>query len=83
MYIDHIWPFTTFISRNKHNKNIRLRLYWLRLRVAEAEVQTSHGISCPACVWQTVPPLSTQTHTADKWQPAISRFAHTSYLNLC
>ena len=41
MYIDHIWPFTTFISRNKHNKNIRLRLYWLRLRVAEAEVQTS------------------------------------------
>ena len=42
MYIDHIWPFTTFISRNKHNKNIRLRLYWLRLRVAEAEVQTSH-----------------------------------------
>ena len=43
MYIDHIWPFTTFISRNKHNKNIRLRLYWLRLRVAEAEVQTSHG----------------------------------------
>ena len=45
MYIDHIWPFTTFISRNKHNKNIRLRLYWLRLRVAEAEVQTSH--SCP------------------------------------
>ena len=32
MYIDHIWPFTTFISRNKHNKNIRLRLYWLRLR---------------------------------------------------
>ena len=45
MYIDHIWPFTTFISRNKHNKNIRLRLYWLRLRVAEAEVQTSHNIS--------------------------------------
>ena len=43
MYIDHIWPFTTFISRNKHNKNIRLRLYWLRLRVAEAEVQTSHA----------------------------------------
>ena len=42
MYIDRIWPFTTFISRNKHNKNIRLRLYWLRLRVAEAEVQTSH-----------------------------------------
>ena len=42
MYIDHIWPFTTFISRKKHNKNIRLRLYWLRLRVAEAEVQTSH-----------------------------------------
>ena len=31
MYRDHIWPFTTFISRNKHNKNIRLRLYWLRL----------------------------------------------------
>ena len=44
MYIDRIWPFTTFISRNKHNKNIRLRLYWLRLRVAEAEVQTSHEI---------------------------------------
>ena len=44
MYIDRIWPFTTFISRNKHNKNIRLRLYWLRLRVAEAEVQTSHDI---------------------------------------
>ena len=43
MYIDRIWPFTTFISRNKHNKNIRLRLYWLRLRVAEAEVQTSQG----------------------------------------
>ena len=43
MYIDRIWPFTTFISRNKHNKNIRLRLYWLRLRVAEAEVQTSHA----------------------------------------
>ena len=43
MYIDRIWPFTTFISRNKHNKNIRLRLYWLRLRVAEAEVQTSHS----------------------------------------
>ena len=42
MYIDRIWPFTTFISRNKRNKNIRLRLYWLRLRVAEAEVQTSH-----------------------------------------
>ena len=42
MYIDHIWPFTTFISRNKHKKIIRLRLYWLRLRVAEAEVQTSH-----------------------------------------
>ena len=42
MYIDRIWPFSTFISRNKHNKNIRLRLYWLRLRVAEAEVQTSH-----------------------------------------
>ena len=42
MYIDCIWPFTTFISRNKHNKNIRPRLYWLRLRVAEAEVQTSH-----------------------------------------
>ena len=42
MYIDRIWPFTTFISRNKHKKNIRLRLYWLRLRVAEAEVQTSH-----------------------------------------
>ena len=41
MYIDCIWPFTTFISRNKHNKNIRLRLYWLRLTVAEAEVQTS------------------------------------------
>ena len=38
--------------------------------------------SCPACVWQTVPPLSTQTHTADKWQPAISHFTHTSYLNL-
>ena len=38
--------------------------------------------SCPACVWQTVPPLSTQTHTADKWQPAISYFAHMSYLNL-
>ena len=37
------------------------------------------GTSCPACVWQTVPPLSTQTHTADKWQPAIFRFAHTSY----
>ena len=35
--------------------------------------------SCPACVWQTVPPLSTQKHTADKWQPAISHFAHTSY----
>ena len=47
MYIDRIWPFTTFISRNKHNKNIRLRLYWLRLRVAEAEVQTSHQI-----VWE-------------------------------
>ena len=45
MYIDRIWPFTTFISRNKHNKNIRLRLYWLRLRVAEAEVQTSHSFS--------------------------------------
>ena len=43
MYIDRIWPFTTFISRNKHNKNIRLRLYWLRLRVVEAEVQTSHA----------------------------------------
>ena len=41
------------------------------------------GTSCPACVWQTVSPLSTQAHTADKWQPAISRFAHTSYLNLC
>ena len=40
---DCIWPFTTFISRNKHKKNIRLRLYWLRLRVAEAEVQTSHA----------------------------------------
>ena len=47
MYIDRIWPFTTFISRNKHNKNIRLRLYWLRLRVAEAEVQTSHGRTHP------------------------------------
>ena len=42
MYIDCILSFTTFISRNKHNKNIRLRLYWLRLRVAEAEVQKSH-----------------------------------------
>ena len=31
MYTDCIWPFTTFILRNKHNKNIRLRLYWLRL----------------------------------------------------
>ena len=40
------------------------------------------GTSCPACVWLAVPPLSTQTHTADKWQEAISRFAHTSYLNL-
>ena len=40
------------------------------------------GTSCPACVWLTVPPLSTQTHTADEWQTAISRFAHTSYLNL-
>ena len=45
MYIDCIWPFTTFISRNKHKKTIRLRLYWLRLRVAEAEVQTSHFMS--------------------------------------
>ena len=61
MYIDHIWPFTTFISRNKHNKNIRLRLYWLRLRVAEAEVQTSHDMGvvlivgnffrCPKFQW--------------------------------
>ena len=53
MYIDHIWPFTTFISRNKHNKNIRLRLYWLRLRVAEAEVQTSHlvGVKHQTSVW--------------------------------
>ena len=42
MYIDRIWPFATFLSRNKHKKNIRLMLYWLRLRVAEAEVQTSH-----------------------------------------
>ena len=50
MYIDHIWPFTTFISRNKHNKNIRLRLYWLRLRVAEAEVQTSHIITDPGAL---------------------------------
>ena len=41
------------------------------------------GTSCPACVWQTVPLLSTQTHTVDKWQRAISRFTHTSYLNLC
>ena len=47
MYIDRIWPFTTFISRNKHKKNIRLRLYWLRLRVAEAEVQTSHFPTTP------------------------------------
>ena len=46
MYIDRIWPFTTFILRNKHKKNIRLRLYWLRLRVAEAEVQTSHPETC-------------------------------------
>ena len=37
------------------------------------------GISAPACVWQTVPPLSTQAHTVDKWQPAISHFAHVSY----
>ena len=34
MYIDRILPFTTFISRNKHNKKhfVWLRLYWLRLR---------------------------------------------------
>ena len=38
--------------------------------------------SCPACVWQTDLHTGTQAHTADKWQPAISRFAHTSYLNL-
>ena len=57
MYIDRIWPFTTFISRNKHKKNIRLRLYWLRLRVAEAEVQTSHDISQQLLIgnlWQHV-----------------------------
>ena len=46
MYIDRILPFTTFISRNKHKKNIRLRLYWLRLRVAEAEVQKYHCSKC-------------------------------------
>ena len=40
------------------------------------------GTSCPACVWQTDLHTGTQAHTADKWQPAISRFAHTSYLNL-
>ena len=70
MYIDRIWPFTTFISRNKHKKNIRLRLYWLRLRVAEAEVQTSHGCwidmtmnkenkltpSCRTCALETTAP---------------------------
>ena len=39
------------------------------------------GTSCPACVWQTDLHTATQAHTADKWQPAISRFAHTSYLN--
>ena len=63
MYIDRIWPFTTFISRNKHNKNIRLRLYWLRLRVAEAEVQTSHLFthSLPRLHNRRCPLLSRQT----------------------
>ena len=41
------------------------------------------GTSCPASVWQTDLHTGTQVHTADKWQPAISRFGHTSYLNLC
>ena len=40
------------------------------------------GTSCPACVWWTDLHTGTQAHTADKWQPATSRFAHTSYLNL-
>ena len=40
------------------------------------------GTSCPACVWQTDLHTGTQAHIADKHQPAISRFAHTSYLNL-
>ena len=40
------------------------------------------GTYCPACVWQTDLHTGTQAHTADKWQPAISRFALTSYLNL-
>ena len=40
------------------------------------------GTSCPACVWQTDLHTGTQAHIADKRQPAISRFAHTSYLNL-
>ena len=58
MYIDCIWPFTTFISRNKHNKSIRLRLYWLRLRVAEAEVQTSHyEVGCFVATVQDVIPF--------------------------
>ena len=42
MYIDRILPFTTFISRNKHNKNKWLRLRWLKAEVAEAETETSH-----------------------------------------
>ena len=40
------------------------------------------GTYCPAGVWQTDLHTGTQVHTADKWQPAISRFAHMSYLNL-
>ena len=42
LYIHPIWCFSSFISRNKQNKNKWLRLRWLRQRLAEAETETSH-----------------------------------------
>ena len=43
LYIHPIWCFSSFISRNKQNKNKWLRLRWLRQRLAEAETETSHS----------------------------------------
>ena len=60
-----ILGYISFISRNINKKNKRLRLRWLRQRLAEAETETSH-------VWQT-PPLTTpldtsslDTHTSEQ-----------------
>ena len=45
LYIHPIWCFSSFISRNKQNKNKWLRLRWLRQRLAEAETETSHHLA--------------------------------------